>query len=142
MDEGRGIDCYEIVLPEPAEGFAKALLEECLPTESGVLRENTGRFGFGNSLKLLTAFSRSAIRTEAVAFPAWENAALLTEGRCAVLRLIALLALLLPAVIVCILLVRCILLARGKLRGKGRTVTERVRDRVEERRARRMGKDG
>ena len=142
MDEGKGVDCYEIVLPEPAKDFAKALLEECLPTESGVLRENTGRFRFGKSLKLLKEFNRSAVRTEAVAFPAWENAALLTESRCAVLRLIALLALLFPAVIVCIELVRCILFAREKLRGKGRMLVERVRDRADEHRAQRMGKDG
>ena len=138
MHEGAGADCYEIVLPEPAEGFAKAVLEECLPTDSGVLRENTGRFRFGASLKLLKEWNKGRLRTEAVAFPDWENAALYTESRCALLRVLALIALLFPAVLVCIELVRLALFAREKLRGGGRAIYEKALEKSDARRERRM----
>ena len=137
MDGSAGIDCYEIVLPEPAEGFAASVLKDCFAAEDGVTRENTGRFRFGNSLRLLKRFSRLPVRTEAVAFPAWENAALLTETRCAILRAFALLALVFPAALLCTEAVRGVLYLRRTLRGSGRTALGRLRDRADERRMRR-----
>ena len=138
MTEGAAADCYEIVLPDPAEGFAKSLLEECLPKEGRILRRNTGRFEFSESLKALKGFSTRAVRREAIAFPAWENAALWQETRCTLLYVLGLLLLAFPAVLVCILLVRLLLLAKRKLRGSGKRLREKALDRIDARRERRM----
>ena len=138
MNEGAAADCYEIVLPDPAKDFAKALLTECIPEEGCLLRQNTGRFAFSESLGALKGFSTRAVRTEAVAFPAWENAALWQETRCTLFYVLALVLLLFPAVLVCILLVRLLLLAKQKLRGSGKAVREKALDKIDARRAQRM----
>ena len=141
MHEGAA-DCYEIVLPDPAEGFAKSLLEECLPKEGRILRRNTGRFEFSESLRALKGFSTRAVRREAIAFPAWENAALWQETRCTLLYVLGLVLLAFPAVLVCILLVRLLRLAKRKLRGSGKRLREKALDRIDARRERRMQRRG
>lgn len=136
MNESAAIDCYEIVLPEPVEGFAGALLKE-ICGEDAVLQENTGRFAFGRSWKQLQSFGMGAVRTEAVAYPAWENAARYTEAWCALLRALALAALVLPGVLVIVQLVRLVRFAKRRLRGSGKAALEKLRDQADERRSRR-----
>lgn len=137
MKEGARIDCYEIVLPDPAEDFAKALLKDCFPLKDGyVLRENTGRFAFETSLNSLKDFGMMAVRREAVAYPAWENAALYTEACCALLRALALVLFIYPVVLFLVLLVRLFRFVKQRLRGSGKAMVERLRDKAEDRRER------
>lgn len=137
MNETARIDCYEIVLPDPTEDFAKALLKESFPRKDGyVLRENTGRFAFETSLNSLKNFGMMAVRREAVAYPAWENAALYTEACCALLRALALVLFIYPVVLALVLLVRLFRFVKQRLRGSGTAMVERIRDRAEDRRER------
>ena len=138
MDEGCTADCYEIVLPDPAKGFAKALMEECLPKEGCFLRQNTGRFGFSAAMKSLKSFSTRAVRTEAVAFPLWENAALIAEARGTLCFVLALLMLAYPLVLAGICLVKLVIYAKWRLHGTGKILREKALDRIDEHRIRRM----
>ena len=137
IDGTSRIEWYELILPEPAEGFGAATLEDCLPLGRGAMVQNTGRFAFGKSRRVVQHLSRLPARGEAVAFPDWENAARAAEVRCALLRAAALLLFLFPAALAVVLLVRLYLFARTRLHGKGRAVLDFVRDRAEEYRARR-----
>ena len=137
IDETSRIEWYELVLPEPAEGFGAATLEDCLQLGRGAMVQNTGRFAFGKSMRVVQHLSRLPARGEAVAFPDWENAARAAEVRCALLRAAALLLFLFPAALAVVLLVRLYLFARTRLHGKGSAVLDFVRDRAEEYRARR-----
>ena len=140
MNESCTADCYEIVLPDPAKGFAKALLEECLPKDGCFLRQNTDRFRFSAAMKSLKSFSARAVRTEAVAFPLWENAALVAEARGTLCFVLALLALVFPAVLAGIVLVKLVIYAKWRLHGTGKLLREKALDRIDEHRIRRMAR--
>lgn len=131
-----GETCYEVVLPEPVEGFAGAMLEECFPIGGGVLQQNTGRFSFAGSAALLRQLGKLGVRTQAVQFPYWENAALYTETRCALFRGAGLLCLPYPAALACIVLLRLLKKGKSKLRSGGAAIRGKLLDKRDERRMR------
>jgi len=114
LNEGLSLSEYEAVLPEPVKGFAETLLKESLPAQGGALVRNSDRFSFASSMKLLRDPGKLVVRTEAVAFPDWENAARWTELWCALLRALALALLVFPAILALIVLVRLLRLGRAK----------------------------
>ena len=100
-----GALCYEVVLPDPVKGFARGIVEDSFG-KLGLVVENTGRFSFSNSLRRLKTIGTLGARTEAVAFPGWENAAICAETWCALLRGLGLACLIWPAVMLLVLLHR------------------------------------
>ena len=75
-DTGK-ITTYEIVMPDPVEGYAAAVLEKALGENSGaIVVDNTNRFGFRNLLEDLRDFALLGMRTGSVRYPYWENAAI------------------------------------------------------------------
>ena len=87
----QGADCYEIVLPEPVDGFGAGLMKENFSIGDGELVENTGRYSFTRGLKLLGDFGTRSMRTSPVVYPYWENAARYYEDWCALYLLLGLL---------------------------------------------------
>ncbi len=74
-DKGR-ITIYEIVMPNPVEGYAAGKLREALGEESSaVVVDNTNRFGTFSLLQDLRDLPLMGMRTQEVRFPYWENAA-------------------------------------------------------------------
>ena len=100
-----GAVCYEAVLPEPVKGFAKGIMTDSFG-KLGLVVENTDRFSFSNSLRRLKTLGALGARTEAVAYPGWENAAVCAETWCALLRGAGLVCLLWPAAVLLTLLHR------------------------------------
>jgi len=75
---------YEIVLPEPVDGFARGIVEKNFTAGDGtVIVENTTRFGAKALFAHLKARPTMGTRTSAVTFPWWENIARVAEYRCA-----------------------------------------------------------
>lgn len=75
---------YEIVLPEPLDGFARSLLEKQFSAgDSTVIVGNSARFTVPALWEHLQTRSRLGVRTSPVTFPWWENIARVTEFRCA-----------------------------------------------------------
>ena len=94
------ITAYEIVMPDPVEGYAAAILEKALGEETGaIIVDNTNRFGIRNLVKDIREFPLLGMRTEAVRYPYWENVAIGWETIFAALFLLE-----------CILIVLAILL--------------------------------
>ena len=100
-----GALCYEVVLPEPVRGFARGVVADSFG-KLGPVVENTDRFSFANSLRRLRTIGTLGARTQAVAYPSWENAAVCAETWCALLRGIGIACLAFPAGALIVLLYR------------------------------------
>ena len=75
-DTGR-ITVYEIVMPNPVEGYAAAVLERSLGADIGALVvDNTNRYGFRSLLTDLRDFAFLGMRMQSVRYPYWENVAI------------------------------------------------------------------
>ncbi len=123
------VTCYEAVMAEPVRGFAARVAKEHFPLGRGEVLTNTGRFGVDRLLQLLRHIDGRSIQSMGILYPYWENAARVTEDRCARLLLYAGLALLLPLITAVYWLLR--LLVDGK-RALEEELWPRVRDRAEE----------
>lgn len=133
---GEGVVCYETVLPDPVKGFAKSVAEGTFASQ-GMVAQSTDRFSFAASLRRLTKLTQQGVRTDSVIFPLWENAAVIAENTCAILRAFALLCLVFPAVLLIAAAVRLLrsgkgLVRRGALRLKEAALD--ARDRLRSRR--------
>lgn len=132
LDEGMGITCYEIVMPDPISGYARGVVSETFPVGSGDVVENSDRYGLVHLVKeVIGQFGERSMRTNAVIYPYWENAARLTEDYAAMLLVSALLLGLCPALFALVYLIRSI---RRGYRYVKRKVPETVEARIEKHR--------
>ena len=128
--------CYETVLPNPVKGFAKGIVDETFAKQGAVV-QNTDRFSPLSSLKQLLATTRQGVRTSSVVFPSWENAAVVAQSACGILRGLALLFFLFPAVLLIIAAARFARFGKALLKRGGGSVREALLDARDRRRARR-----
>ena len=75
------VSCCEIIAPEPVSGFVSGTAERVLGSYSGnfLLVDNSRRFSTDVRMKAAKKLSRSAVRTEPVVLPYWENASRIAE---------------------------------------------------------------
>ncbi len=141
LTDGSGVTCYEVVLPEPVKGFARGVAEN--PFASlGLVVECTGRFSFTSSLQRLRNLGKLGVRTTAVTFPVWENAAIAAENSCALLRFAALLCLIWPVVLLIAALRQLLRLGGGLLKRGGRAAKEALLDQRDAHRTRVISRKG
>jgi len=95
---GVSIKSYEIVLSDPLTGFALTELEKAISNPGVHIVENSARFSLENSFELIRSFGQRGTRTNAIAFPYWENAALIAEDWTALLLVLSLLFIIFPVV--------------------------------------------
>ncbi len=141
LADGSGVSCYEVVLPEPVKGFAKSVAEDPF-AKLGLVVENTGRFSFGASMRQLRGLGQLGVRTTAITFPVWENAAVAAETSCALLRLGALVCLVWPAVLLVAALRLLLKFGGNKLKTGGRAAKEALLDRRDAHRMRIISRKG
>ncbi len=103
-DAAGSILWYEVLLPDPYTGYAKKLVEDTFGTaeKDCIVVENSRRYSIGSLWSTLRLLPRSGMRTQAAAYPWWENAAAYTQMRAALLFGAQALAMLYPAVLLCI----------------------------------------
>ena len=120
---GVPITCVEAVLPDPVSHFAADKLKRVLALDEGYsdTTENTGRFGFVQSLLTYLHPDSRVIRTSRVAYPYWENAARVAESRCGFYAALLILLLLFP----CCFAVFWVFRGAGILRRKGTALFKR-----------------
>ena len=121
MTEGNvSIETYEIVMPDPITGFALKSFTDAIGDSNVQIVENSARFTLGNSFALIGSFGERSLRTEAVTFPYWENAARYVEDWLALLLIFSLLFIAFPVVCTVIYGVKIIRFGidRGKLEVK------------------------
>lgn len=89
----RGINCYEMVMPEPVDGFTLNFIKEGLPyAEKDIeITDVSGRYSFINRAKLIAKFGTRSMNSKAIIYPYWENIA---RGYDDILALITLLEIL------------------------------------------------
>ncbi len=71
------ISCYEVVMPNPVDGYARSVLAGKLGMDekSVLVVDNKERFGIIPMLNVINAFPTRSMRTFNVTFPYWENIA-------------------------------------------------------------------
>ena len=110
-----GIQCYEVVLPNPVKNFALGVVKEKFPIGRGEIVNNTERFGTSNLWKLVRSFSTRSMQTRGVMYPYWENAARCVEDRAALLLLAGIAALALPCGTALVYAVKYAVIGKRKL---------------------------
>ena len=74
-DKGK-ITIYEIVMPNPVDGYAAGKVKQALGEEtSAIIVDNTNRFGYASLWRDLRDFALAGMRTREIRLPYWENAA-------------------------------------------------------------------
>ena len=101
LGEIEPISYYEIVMPNPIKDFGMNMLKEALMMDVSQVDyvENTGRFSYANSLKLLQQFGYRSMNGKAIIYPYWENVARGMEDRLALLTLFVVLFFSVPGLI-------------------------------------------
>ena len=119
-DTGK-ITIYEIVMPDPVEGYAASVVETALGEDSGaVVVDNTNRFTERSLLGDLRDFALLGMRTQPVRYPFWENIAMGWETIFAALLLAEFLLVILTVILLLLLVVHW-------YRHRGWTVASRLR---------------
>lgn len=81
---------YEVILPEPVEGFAKDIFTKIIADTEGRLEivENSSRFSFDAMKEVLLDFGIRSMSQKGLIYPYWENVARATEDVCSILWLL------------------------------------------------------
>ena len=74
-DGAANIACYEIVLPQPVDGFAETLVKDNFKVGGGELVNNTERDSLAGVWKIVREFGTRSMHLTSVIYPWWENAA-------------------------------------------------------------------
>ena len=71
------ITTYEIVMPNPVDGYAASAVKKAFGDDSGaIVVDNTNRYRIPNLYKDIRSFALLGMRTRAVRYPYWENVAM------------------------------------------------------------------
>ena len=127
--EDAGINCYEIVMPEPVKNFSVTTLRSIYTDESVEIVSNTKRFGVPALYKTATGLAKRSMQANGILYPYWENAARYSESICAVLLLAATAALLVPFITAVVLIIRGAVSGKNKLE---EDIFPKAKDNVEE----------
>lgn len=75
--KNNGITCYELILPNPVQGFAIQTMEKqsICQKENVEIIENSSRFSLQTRLKQLPDFLIQSMQTKEIHYPFWENIA-------------------------------------------------------------------
>lgn len=103
----KGIDSYEIILPNVVDGFGyKMLTDNFKGTENKYFMiENAARFKFLSLLKVIGGFGKRSMSMNGIIFPYWENVARGYEDILALFLLIRLVLYLYAAVVAIVFLI-------------------------------------
>ncbi len=120
------ITCYELCIPNPVSGFALDILNKNLGVDESQVElvENSDRFSNSALLTRLTTFSERSVRQKLVAYPYWENTAVMLTDRAALLFIFKLV----PAIVLVLLLAAEIVIAYVNRAKIFRFVADRGRD--------------
>jgi hypothetical protein len=102
-----GINCYEVVMPNPVSGFAYRLVKEGFGYSENemVVVDNSARYGWEGLVKVIASLGLRSMQLNSVRLPFWENYARGFEDILAFIMVWQALFALLPAAIVFIALI-------------------------------------
>ncbi len=96
-----GINCIEVVCPNPVKGLAARIAKESLaiPEENVKVIDNTDRFSFFSLYGVLISFGLRSMNSMAIYYPYWENAARGYEDILALILLFRLICIIIAIII-------------------------------------------
>ncbi|NLL77945.1 MAG: ABC transporter permease [Clostridiales bacterium] len=108
-----GINTYEIVMPNPVSGFAYAKVKEKFGIDELGMQvvENSARYGFKSLFTVISEFGTRSMNSYAIGYPYWENVARGWEDIFAIILILQILFLFIPA---CIIIITLIILWKRK----------------------------
>lgn len=110
-----GIQCYELVMPDPVKNFALNFVKEKFPIGRGEVINNTARFTPAALWTLIRSFDTRSMQTRGVIYPYWENASRGAEDRAALLLILGAALLAVPALTALIALVHYAIIGKQTL---------------------------
>jgi len=89
INTNAAVTCYELVLPEPIDGFSEKTAEKAVSLDERYyeLKINSARYDIDMLLKSLGGFMKRGTRDSGIYYPHWENNALIIENGCILLAL-------------------------------------------------------
>lgn len=132
------ISCYEIVMPDPIEGYAKGIVSETFPVGNGDVVENSSRYALGHLVEVIKSFGERSMRTNSVIYPYWENALRLSEDYAALLLILTVLFAVCPCAFAFIAVIRYI---RRGYRFMKKAVPQKVEAAMEQRKEARLERE-
>ena len=96
-----GINTYEIVMPNPVEGFGYSKIKESFGLDENKMWvvDNSERYGFKSLFTVISEFGTRSMNAYAIKYPYWENVARGWEDILAFVLILQILFLLIPAII-------------------------------------------
>lgn len=139
LGTGYGINHYEVVMPNPVSGFAYELVKKDLGTDEQKtdVIENTKRFDFLSTLRVIGAFGTRSMSGKAILYPYWENLARGYEDMISVWTLILLTFMVYPVVMLITLFVLWWKNKKWTLESVHMTIFDRIHRYLDRRRERR-----
>lgn len=128
-EEEAGIECYEVIMPEPVKGFAEGIAKDKFPIGRGEILNNTNRYSPSRLLNLARHFGERSMQNNGIIYPYWENAARYTEDVAALLTALCLIFAAAPALVLIIMLIKAVVFLRKKT---SEDLLPELRDRTEE----------
>lgn len=97
----KGINAYEIVMPNPISGFALSTVKEKIGLDESTIQvvENSKRYSLFSLVGVLSEYSIRSMNHKAIVYPYWENVARGYEDILATLLLLKFILLFIPAII-------------------------------------------
>lgn len=111
------ITCYECIIPNPVDGFAKNTMERIFGMQYDGkvdIVSNSNRFGSKKRAKAYRKLSRSVVQDDGIIYPYWENASRIVEYKLSRLYHGRKLILVIPFLTLGWILLRIILFVRSK----------------------------
>ncbi len=98
FEDSGAITCYEVVMPNPVDGYAKQVLSNIIGTKQCAIVDNTNRYRASNFAGRILSYGTWSMRQMNVRFPYWENVAIQWEEIFTLLFAVECLLLILTAV--------------------------------------------
>ncbi|MDO4983369.1 MAG: ABC transporter permease [Eubacteriales bacterium] len=128
-EDEAGINCYEVVMPEPVKGFAESIAKDKFPIGRGEILNNTDRYSPSRLMKLAYHFGERSMQNKGIMYPYWENAARYTEDIASLLTALCLIFAVVPAAVLSGVIIKALLLFRQRMREE---LIPELRDKTEE----------
>ena len=128
------IECYEVVLPQPVDGFAEDLFKSTFPVGGGEVVNNTERFDLAGVYGIIRDFGSRSMHLNSVIYPYWENAARYLGDWCALFLALAIALAVSPAVTFFVMLMIGLIRAKDYLSEKIPELVANAIDRPRQRR--------
>ncbi len=124
------IETAEITLPNPVGGFAEKLFSENLPVDDALceIKENSARFTDKNLRKRLFGIAERGVRTKPIAYPYFENTAVMLTDAAANVYIFKLVPIIILSIIACAEVIILYIKRRAIFGWAAERIKRRVRD--------------